>query len=286
MKKNFFKVIGIIAIVAIIGFGIVACDGDGDTVDVTGVTLNKTTATIAVGATEKLTATVAPDDATDKTVTWSSNDTSIATVSDGTVTAVKVGTAKITVKTTDGEKTADCVVTVTSSDPEKLRLTNVPVTYTDYTAETNFGYHWESSAEPLSNFITGTPKVQIAAGGAGGTLTLELDKPKDAVLWGLSGELGSSFTVTPDTTEAYSFNNFTISDGSYVLYMKGPGTSVTHLYYFTNDVTINGTGDGMSFDNVKFKKGWNFVSMTDDDPNVFTASQTQPAGAVWTVSED
>ena len=86
------------------------------TVDVTGVSLNKTTTTLTVGDTETLTATVSPDDATDKSVTWSSDDTSVATVDpDGLVTAVGAGTANITVTTTDGSKTASCAVTVNAA---------------------------------------------------------------------------------------------------------------------------------------------------------------------------
>lgn len=57
-------------------------------VAVTGVTLDKTSASLTVGGTETLTATVNPDDATDKTVTWKSSDESVATVDDGVVTAV------------------------------------------------------------------------------------------------------------------------------------------------------------------------------------------------------
>lgn len=84
-------------------------------VAVTGVTLDKTSASLTVGGTETLTATVNPDDATDKTVTWKSSDESVATVDDGVVTAVAAGTATITVTTTDGSKTATCEVTVTSA---------------------------------------------------------------------------------------------------------------------------------------------------------------------------
>ena len=87
---------------------------------VTGVTLNKTTLSLETGGSETLTATVAPTDATDKTVTWSSNKESVAKVDkDGKVTAVAAGEATITVTTKDGEKTATCKVTVTDpvTDP-------------------------------------------------------------------------------------------------------------------------------------------------------------------------
>jgi hypothetical protein len=94
-------------------------------VAVTGVSLNKNSTTLTVGGTETLTATVSPDGAADKTVTWSSDNTSVATVdANGLVTAVAEGIATITVTATNGtddtsdDKTAICEVTVN------------PVTYT------------------------------------------------------------------------------------------------------------------------------------------------------------
>ena len=83
---------------------------------VTGVTLNKTGITLEVDGSETLTATVAPDNATNKKVTWKSDKPEIATVdANGKVTAVKVGEATITVTTEDGGKTATCKVTVSET---------------------------------------------------------------------------------------------------------------------------------------------------------------------------
>ncbi|MBO4548631.1 MAG: Ig domain-containing protein, partial [Abditibacteriota bacterium] len=85
-------------------------------VAVTGVTLNKTVASVAKGKTITLKATVAPADATNQAVTWSSSDTAIATVdSAGKVKGVAPGTATIKVKTKDGGFTAKCKVTVTQA---------------------------------------------------------------------------------------------------------------------------------------------------------------------------
>ena len=83
------------------------------TVHVTGVTLDKTSLTMAPGETATLVATVAPENATDKTISWSSSDEKVATVdSNGKVTAKSVGTAVIVVLTDDGYKTATCNITV------------------------------------------------------------------------------------------------------------------------------------------------------------------------------
>ena len=87
------------------------------------VTLNKTTIPLNVGDTETLTATVKPDEATDKTVKWSSSNESVATVdNNGMITAVAAGTATITATATNGtdaatdDKTATCTVTVNAAD--------------------------------------------------------------------------------------------------------------------------------------------------------------------------
>lgn len=84
-------------------------------VPATGVSLNRTTASISEGKTVQLTATVSPSTATEKWVTWSSSATDIATVNfNGLVTGVKPGTATITATTSNGKK-ASCSITVTKS---------------------------------------------------------------------------------------------------------------------------------------------------------------------------
>ena len=82
-------------------------------VNVTGVSLNKTEASITKTGSLTLTATVLPTNATNKNITWKSSDESVATVSDGALTIVGLGTTIITVTTEDGEKTATCTVTIT-----------------------------------------------------------------------------------------------------------------------------------------------------------------------------
>lgn len=80
-------------------------------IDVTSITLNKTKLSLIKGKTETLTATILPTDATNKTITWTSSDKTVATIENGKITALKKGTTIITAKA--GEKTATCEVTVT-----------------------------------------------------------------------------------------------------------------------------------------------------------------------------
>ena len=84
------------------------------------VTLDIMEASLRVGETVTLTATVKPDDATDKTVTWSTSDETVAIVKDGVVTAIQLGSAKITAKA--GDKTATCEVTVIATEVTSVTL--------------------------------------------------------------------------------------------------------------------------------------------------------------------
>ena len=98
-------------------------------VSVTGVTLDKTSVTLKKGENTVITAIVSPDDASNKTVSWVSSDSSVADVVDGVVVAKGVGTALIIATTNDGGKTAFCTVTVTEDiqpDPDVPEEPDVP----------------------------------------------------------------------------------------------------------------------------------------------------------------
>ena len=104
-----------------------AADGSGEkatcsvtvnaaaTVPVESVSLDKTSLELTEGGTGTLTATITPNNASNKSVTWSSDNENVATVDNGVVSAVSEGTATITVTTEDGDKTATCEVTVTAA---------------------------------------------------------------------------------------------------------------------------------------------------------------------------
>ena len=113
---------------------------------VTGVTLDQTTLSLVAGTAGQLTATVSPDDAADKTVTWASADETIATVdANGKVTAVADGQTTITVTTSDGAKTADCKVIVTKA---KVNVTSIKLSQTK-----------------LDNYIIDDPVTLVATAG-------------------------------------------------------------------------------------------------------------------------
>ena len=103
-----------IALVVGIGLSITGCKEPEDPiVSVISVSLNKSSLSLAIGGSETLTATIQPENATNKHVKWTSNNENVATVSsEGKVTAKTVGTTTITATTVDGGKTASCTITV------------------------------------------------------------------------------------------------------------------------------------------------------------------------------
>ena len=164
MKKLLTVFAGFVLVLAL-GFAAVACDTGntnddnddqpGTTVAVESVTLDKTSATLGVGETLTLTATVAPDNATDKTVAWTTSDEDVATVANGTVTAVAAGEATITAAA--GGKSATCAVTVDDglvdaalgewvsdrTEPEKWEIKDGSIALTTKTEPANDWYAWQ-----------------------------------------------------------------------------------------------------------------------------------------------
>lgn len=158
-------------------------------VAVTGITLDASSAIISQGNTKTLTATITPSDATNKTITWASDTTSVATVSGGVVTAVKTGStadasATITATTADGSYTASCIITVSkasvavtgiSVSPSELALTTggtgsitatlAPSDATDQTIT------WTTSDSSVAT-VTGSDLTATVTAVAAGTATL------------------------------------------------------------------------------------------------------------------
>ncbi|MDR2652534.1 MAG: Ig domain-containing protein [Prevotellaceae bacterium] len=142
MKRKIKLMVNMLLVVAFAAV-VASCSKD-DPVPVTGVTLNKTTLTLAIGEKETLVATVSPSDATNKNVTWSSSNAYIAAINTqtGEVTGIANGTATITATTQDGSSTATCEVTVNDALRTYIKLallqytgTAVNITYIDGNTE-------------------------------------------------------------------------------------------------------------------------------------------------------
>ncbi len=145
------------------------------TIPVTGVSVSPVTATIGIGGTQQLTATVAPSNATNKNISWSSGNTAVATVSNsGLVTGAAAGTAIITVTTQDGNKTATSTITVAASQGS---LTGAVVSGTatvNLTAEGSSDWaHWSGYAHK-ANGGTQISNFSIVGAGTGRSYTNDL----------------------------------------------------------------------------------------------------------------
>ena len=131
----------------------------GADVPATGVTLDKTELSLTEGESATLTATVEPENATDKTIVWTSSDNAVATVENGVVTAVKAGTATITAAC--GSAKAECTVTVTAAPASPLSVKVGTAAYPVKPVDGQAGkYH---VAVPYGNDVTVTIDADASA---------------------------------------------------------------------------------------------------------------------------
>lgn len=206
-------------------------------VPVTGVSLDKSTDSVEIGSTTTLTETVAPSNATNKTVSWSTSNSSVATVSNGVVTGVSAGSAVITVTTQDGGFTDTCTVTVTPA-----------VTYTFV---------------PASSMVVG--KQYLIANGNSGTVHLLTDESGGSrTLVGVSATVsGGKITITGATKDRTLFNC--------VRYTTGNDNTITveknskYLYCDnSNGLRMNAPSTLDRFWHYRSNKFWQFKSSSAD----------------------
>lgn len=173
------------------------------TVAVTGVSLNKSTINLVEGVSETLTATVAPDNATNKAVSWKTSDAAVATVDNsGKVTAVKAGSATITVTTADGSKTATCAVTVTAKEVKVTGISVDPATLEIKEGDTGQLNVVFTPADATSQDITWKSTNTEAATVDGSGLVTAIKEGKTRIVATVTGSEIEAFcevTVTPDT---------------------------------------------------------------------------------------
>jgi len=160
-------------------------------IHVTGVTLSESEIIVDKDETYKLVATVLPNDATDKSVTWSSDNENVATVdSNGVVSSVASGDATVTVTTTDGGFTAQCSVSVANThDYSKDYFTiksladdnEVKITRWGKTGNTEF-YSLDSGTT-WTQVPTGTSEITIATINNGETLMIKSEANEWASKW-------------------------------------------------------------------------------------------------------
>ena len=220
-------------------------EGSGDdpvtpptTVNVTSVTLNKSSLTLNVGDTSTLSATVYPTNATDKSVTWSSNNTSVATVSNGIVSANAAGTATITVKTSDGNKTATCNVTVNTSQvtpPISGNVTYEKVTsISDVTSGDKVIVAQKDSEGKPTNGVTGWNGNKDATINQSDESTwVQYEVENDTNGWYLKDTKANTYIASPGSSNQFKYGTKAIcsvnADG--VLMCNGRYLTANGTYY-------------------------------------------------------
>lgn len=212
------------------------------TIPVTGVSVSPTSVILSVNGTRTLATTISPSNATNKSVTWSSSNTAVATVSStGLVTAKSPGIATITAKTADGGKTAQCTITV---NPISSSYANLAVTG-DASGYFSKGRHFWYKFTPTitGNYVFGT---------TGSTDTY--------------GELYQGATLLQTNDDGGDGNNFRIecnlSAGTeYRLKVRGYSTTTTGSFF----LFLSKDDPNEAFDNVY--TGANTATMGQTESN-------------------
>ena len=192
------------------------------TVDVEGVEL-PATESVFVGKTVQLTATVKPDDATNKAVSWSSSDETIATVdANGIVTGIAVGDATITVTTVDGAKTASCVVSVSHKHIESIEISQSTLALTLASAATQLSATYSPDDATDTELTWTVDKPEIATVSSTGVVTPVSEGT--AIVTVANGSITATCTVT---VAAVEITNVTLDKSTLTFTMGDAAQSLT-----------------------------------------------------------
>jgi hypothetical protein len=217
---------------------------------VTSVSLNKSQITLNVGSFETLTVTLSPADATNKNVTWSSSNNSVATVdAAGKVTALSSGSSTITVTTIDQNKTAQCVVTVILLPETAGTITGLTtvcqgqntVTYTVPVINNATSYIWTLPGGATGTSTTNSISVNYGISAVSGNITVKGHNTNGD---GAVSTLAITVNATPAAPIVGTITQPTcaLATGSVVL--SGlPATGTWTLMKIPDGTTTTGTGN-------------------------------------------
>ncbi|MDD6489463.1 MAG: alpha-amylase family glycosyl hydrolase, partial [Clostridia bacterium] len=217
--------------------------GQIEIVNPTAITLDKTSVTVKEATTASVKATVAPDNATNKSVSWTTSDASVATVAGGTITGVSKGTATITAKTVNG-LTATVKVTVTENadivKPTGIKLDKTSLTLTEGDSDTLTATVQPTNA--TNKTVTWTSSDTAIA-------TVDSSGNVKAVSEGTA-------TITAQTFNGYKATATITVEPKQITQIKGiyfekPSNwySTVNVYFFSNNQTVG--------------KAWPGTAMTD-----------------------
>ena len=229
-----------------------------EVVPVSDISVNPTTMTLTVGATGTITATVKPDNATNKNVTWSSSNTDVATVANGVVTAKAPGTATITATTEDGGKTATCMVTVAEV------VTEPTTTEVEYTAEGEITEISDGVTYAEGKFTVPEGVTEFTFKDGGKEMKATYDE--EAEEWTIAAVVTEPTTTEVEYTAEGEITE--ISDG--VTYAEGKFTVPEGVTEFTFK-------DGEKEMKATFEDGtWSFAEVEEEVGSTYKFSYTVP----------
>ena len=257
------------------GIAVIYEQKNPDPVSVESVSLDKTDLTVYEDDTAKLTETVLPSNATNKSVTWFSSDESVATVSNGTVKAHNKGTATITVKTNDGGYTATCKVNVEKQSNNKKRV------YFDNTSNwsTVKAYIWKKGTNTAVKAWPGTDMQKDSDGKY--YIDVDFNKGYNMIIFtNGSGKQTDDLSIpTTENLYTYKTGKWSVKGDSPVIetkrvYFKNTSNWSTVKAYIWKKGTNNavqawpGTdmkkdADGTYYVDVNVKDGYNMIIFTD-----------------------
>ena len=253
---------------------------------VTGVSLDSNSAVVKAGKTVTLVATISPTNATNKSVTWTSSDTGVATVSAGVVTGVAAGTATITVKTVDGNKTATCTVTVTNNaglDENSISYTDLPTAYstsnTVYTASSGIkfqayncaNYSSKMQFKASSGYLQNTEALSLYS------ITINDRESNTLTVYGsnTAGSFSTEITGSDDTYNLEGYSYFRVARTS-----SGAAYCSSITVITGTPTPIDPTGISLSPSSIELAPG----GTKTVDVNYTPANANQNKDLTWTSS--
>ena len=177
-----------------------SCSVSVSNIEATSITLSETNVTLTIGNWTQISATVAPDNATDKTVTWTSSDPSVATVDRwGTIRAFAAG--KTTITASCGKVSASCSVTVTNVEATSVTLSSVLLNLTPGATATLHAEIYPSNTTDKT-LIWSSSDSSVATVDANGTVTAVA--VGSAIITAACGEASGACSVTVSPVDAAS----------------------------------------------------------------------------------
>jgi uncharacterized protein YjdB len=211
---------------------------------VTGVSLDKSESTIIIGGTDTLTATVTPEDAANKSVSWTSSNEAVATVEGGVVTSLTAGETTITVITEDGDFSASCTIEVIPIPADGVSLNKSSTTLYEGASEllsaavspddaANKNVTWESNNTSVATVDSSGMITAVSEGSATITVTTE------------SGSFTDTCSVTVSPISAASVDE--------TIKVKLSINSPTYLnFYIDGNYSVQG-GDGSALERQQYQ---------------------------------